>query len=90
MNTEKQYLVKTPMSGKVYHPLIEVSFHSQNTVYTAKSGTVNIYGEKLNPNDAILSVTTQKQLDTPAGAWSMTLAGVQWAGRVRAAGHRRY
>jgi LysM repeat protein len=83
MNTEKQYLVKTPMSGKVYRPLIEVSFHSQNTVYTAKSGTVNKYGEKLNPNDVILSVTTQKQLDTPAGAWSMTLAGVQWAGRIR-------
>jgi hypothetical protein len=71
------------MNGRVYAPVVEVSFHTiDENLYSAKSVGYNIFGEELNPQNQVLSVTTQKSLDSPAGAFTVTLAGLQWDTRL--------
>jgi LysM domain len=82
-STEKQYRQNTPMKGRVFRPLIQVSFHTEQRLFHAKSVGINIYGEEINPNNEVLSVTTQKTLSSPAGFWTMNLAGLQWAGVLK-------
>jgi hypothetical protein len=77
--SEHQYMMKTAMNAKVHTPRVRVSFHTEKACYQADAKTVNKYGEALDPNYPLLSVTTQKGLDSPAGAFTIQLAGTQWA-----------
>lgn len=83
-HTERQYIQKTQMNGRVYRPLIQVSFHTETGVYHAKAKTLNAKGEALNPNEQLITVNTQKQMDAPAGFFTMNLVGVQWHERLNA------
>lgn len=82
--TEEQYIERSKMNGTAYRPIIRVSFHTQSGLYHASSNTLNIYGERMNPNNVVLNVTTQKTLESPAGYFTMNLAGLQWAHLVNA------
>lgn len=62
------------VEGTRYIPIVRVSFHTEKTCYQLK-GTVS--GED-DPTNQVLSVSTQKTLDAPAGTFSMTLAGGKW------------
>lgn len=77
-NTERQYMHVTPMHGKVYLPRVKVSFHTPEKCYHVEAGTKNKYGETLDPSYQLLSVNTQKTLASPAGAFTVNLAGAQW------------
>lgn len=71
-------------SGEVkrYIPLVRVSFHTEDKCYQTK-GKVLEEDEALDPTYQVLSVSTQKQLDTPAGAFTVQLIGAEWQSRLK-------
>lgn len=62
------------VEGTRYVPIMRVSFHTETTCYQLK-GTVS---DEDDPTNQVLSISTQKTLDAPAGTLSMTLAGGKW------------
>lgn len=77
-NTEKQYLQITDMHAKEHMPLVRVSFHTKDKCYHVHGKETNKHGESLDPNNQVLYVSTQKSLGSPAGGFTITLAGTQW------------
>lgn len=77
-NTEMQYLQINDMNAKEHMPLIRVSFHTKTKCYHTYGKEVNKFNEKLDPNYQVLQVSTQKSLSSPAGSFTVTLAGTQW------------
>lgn len=74
---------KSLMGAKVYKPRIKISFHTETKCYQAETSEANQYGETLDPLDNVLSVSTQKNLSNPAGAFTVSLAGHQWSSRLK-------
>ncbi|GGJ11466.1 LysM peptidoglycan-binding domain-containing protein [Paenibacillus hunanensis] len=62
------------VEGKRYVPVVRVSFHTEKACYQLKGKAEDIN----NPTNQVLSISTQKTLDAPAGTFSMTLAGDTW------------
>jgi len=79
---EKQYIERATLGASSYKPVIRISFHTKDKCYHAFGGEKNELGEPVNPNDQLLSVSTQKTLDTPAGSFTITLVGSQWLKRL--------
>jgi hypothetical protein len=77
-NTEMQYVLRTPLDVRVYQPKLKVSFHTKEKCYHAYGGETNQYGEVLNPMNQVLSIMTNKTLESPAGSFTISLAGSQW------------
>lgn len=77
-NTEHQYMQTSEMNAEVYPPYIKVSFHTEKECYQTIADQKNRFGEKLDPKYQLLSVNTQKSLENPAGAFTISLAGTQW------------
>lgn len=82
-NSEHQYMGVTPMHAKVYSPRVRISFHTPKKCYHVEASEKNMYGEELDPGYQLLSVNTQKSMNSPAGAFTITLAGTQWATYLR-------
>lgn len=81
--SEHQYMQKTSMHAKVYKPRVKVSFHTPAKCYHVQADEKNKYGEKLDPAYQLLSVNTQKSLSSPAGAFTISLAGTQWTAYLK-------
>ncbi|WP_308722507.1 LysM peptidoglycan-binding domain-containing protein [Paenibacillus polysaccharolyticus] len=62
--------------GKRYIPIVRVSFHSEKACYQLKGSLQEDKAQ--DPTDQVLSVTTQKTLDAPAGTMNIVLAGDKW------------
>jgi hypothetical protein len=73
------YIQKQDAGAKRYIPLVRVSFHTNTKCYQLK-GELN--DGTLDPTNQVLSVTTSKQMDTPAGAFTVTLAGDEWNAKL--------
>lgn len=82
-NSEHQYMHVTSMNAKVHKPLIKVSFHTEKACYQTQLDTKNQYGEKLDPQYQLLGGSTQKTLESPAGAFTINMAGTQWTTYLR-------
>ncbi|WP_025694599.1 LysM peptidoglycan-binding domain-containing protein [Paenibacillus durus] len=63
--------------GKRHVPIVRVSFHTEKACYQLK-GEITVDSDNTDPTSQVLSVTTQKTMDAPAGAISITLAGDKW------------
>lgn len=79
MSSENQYYKVRSMNAHNNYPVIRVSFHTEDQCYQTLG---KIDGTKPSPTNEVLAVTTQKQLSTPAGAFTITLAGVYWLDRL--------
>lgn len=79
---EKQYIRNSILGATSYKPLIRVSFHTKDKCYHAFGSEKNNLGEPVDPNNQVMSVSTQKTLDSPAGSFTITLAGSQWVTRL--------
>lgn len=77
------YIVRSKANAQRYVPMVRVSFHTETACYQATGEFVDIGGE-LDPTNQVLSVTTQKTLDNPAGAFTLELAGVSWLDKIKA------
>ncbi|MDQ0719813.1 LysM repeat protein [Paenibacillus sp. W4I10] len=64
------------VEGKRYVPIIRVSFHTDKACYQLKGSLTEDTGQ--DPTSQVLSVTTQKTLDAPAGTMNIVLAGDKW------------
>jgi len=76
------YVVRFPMNGKRYVPIIRVSFHTETKCYQTSGKFVGLGGTP-DPTDQVLSVTTQKTLKNPAGAFTIQLVGDEWLWRLK-------
>lgn len=83
-NTEMHTIQPTTMNGRVFAPAIRLSFHTDQWLYNALGLCHNGRGEPEDPNYQVLSCTTQKTLDSPAGAFTITLMGDQWCSKLKA------
>jgi len=77
------YIIKFPMNADRYIPVVRVSFHTEKACYQAKGEFVGLGGE-LDPTNQVLTVNTQKTLNSPAGAFTIQLAGMDWRYKVKA------
>ena len=72
-------------NGKRYIPVAQVSFHTDSKCYRL-TGTVKgpeafadvSLGGNADPTSQLISVTTNKTIDAPAGTFSIVLAGDEW------------
>ena len=72
-----------PSEGaKRYLPEVRISFHTEDKCYQA-TGRKLERGEVQDPTYQVLSVTTTKMLNSPAGGFSISLAGDQWEERLQ-------
>jgi len=75
------YLHRLTINGKRYLPLIRVSIHTPYDCYQIY-GTKRDFNEKLDPSYQLLSVVTNKSLDSPAGYFVINLVGDEWIYKV--------
>lgn len=73
------YIQKQNAGAKRYIPLVRVSFHTSTKCYQLKG---EIKSGQLDPTNHVLSVTTTKQMDSPAGAFTVSLAGDEWNAKL--------
>lgn len=78
-----QYTIRFPAQAERHIPVVRVSFHTENACYQAKGEAVGVDAE-MDPTNQVLSVTTQKSLGSPAGAFTLQLAGLDWLEKVKA------
>lgn len=76
------YVQKQPMGAKRHIPVIRVSFHTETACYQTK-GEVLDKTYVLDPTNQVLSVSTQKTMDSPAGAFTVQLVGDSWATKLK-------
>lgn len=76
------YVQKFPANAKRYVPLARVSFHTDTACYQAKGEFVGLDG-MLDPTNQVLTITTQKNLSSPAGAFTLTLTGNDWQQKLK-------
>jgi hypothetical protein len=74
------YIIRSQMGAKRYIPRIRVSFHTSQKCYQviATEGLDNAP----DPTYQLLSVTTNKTLQDPAGSFTVQLAGDEWMYRL--------
>jgi len=77
------YLTKSinkPLGGSFarrYVPLVQVSFHTETTLYQVR-GIPESMRTDADPTNQLISVTTTKSLSSPAGTFTIVLAGDGW------------
>jgi hypothetical protein len=74
---QMQSVNKMKAEAKRYVPVVQVSFHTEDQLYQVRGIAKGMDG-KPDPTDQLLSVTTSKTLDAPAGTFSINLAGDGW------------
>jgi hypothetical protein len=63
--------------AKRHIPLVQVSFHTTTECYQTFGQALDS-NQELDPTYQVLSVTTQKQMSAPAGAFTIQLVGDEW------------
>lgn len=75
------YIQKQANPAKRHIPIVRVSIHTQTKCYQVGA---KINGKALDdPTNQVISVTTQKNMDSPVGAFTVQLIGDEWLSRIK-------
>lgn len=77
MSDKINQINKSAPSAERYVPVIQVSFHTANKCYRVRAVSKGTDGSP-DPTDQLISVMTSKTMDSPAGTFTVNLAGDQW------------
>lgn len=75
------YVHRTDINGKRYVPVVAVSFYTATQCYQARGEYIGLKGVP-DPTNQVLSINTTKTLESPAGAFSINLAGLEWEDKL--------